>query len=455
MTKKNLGPCSINNCQIRPNQYHGITEYALRKAKEKGTFNQYNYLEVGKQLCYPHYLKIVEPDRHNEYNNKQDHIIVKNPLSFREKISLMTKVLYEKQRNEHNTLELTPDRFQTILEDAKPQLVEFFDELYNTFIPETRSAFNRKKDKKKTISQGIGLINFDQINLLTVHCYNDAIKEKEAERTMEGIRLVEIKESQLHSLDDYLNVLKMILLVNKNAGRTNNHVMLIVADWPRQLFIQKALTNMHQQNTKIPASINAFIPILGPLHISLNSRKQVLKDIEYRMLIDLLDNVIYATLDVYAVLFCSGSFDEYVETHPMLEVVKMFLVNFNDYFIENFHSKIWANTSSGDSVDTIIKQACVLVDLMFLSTGYSTSVPPSQGLCDNCFESLSEKEWNVNSFLKRLEKGANNITKEDKIEESQDSEETEEDMEKHEFIQERNERDVLKLQNALEDIDKW
>ena len=49
MTKKNLGPCSVRNCQIRPNQYRGITEYALRKAKEKGTFNQYNYLEIGKQ----------------------------------------------------------------------------------------------------------------------------------------------------------------------------------------------------------------------------------------------------------------------------------------------------------------------------------------------------------------------------------------------------------------------
>ena len=129
---------------------------------------------------------------------------------------------------------------------------------------------------------------------------------------------------------------------------------------------------MYQQNTglQIPASINAFIPILGPLHISLNSQEQVLiiyysffkklfhavfgnrkilaknpkpwkinlllelayqgwlkikakilekfgfmcKDVEYRMLIDLLDNIIPATLDVYAVLFCSDSFEEYIKT---------------------------------------------------------------------------------------------------------------------------------------------
>jgi len=38
------------------------------------------------------------------------------------------------------------------------------------------------------------------------------------------------------------------------------------------------------------------------------------KDIEYQMLIDLLDNLIPATLDIYAILFRSGSFEQYVET---------------------------------------------------------------------------------------------------------------------------------------------
>jgi hypothetical protein len=189
---------------------------------------------------------------------------------------------------------------------------------------------------------------------------------------MEKVRLVGIKESKLHSLNDYLNALEMILSINKDIKHTNDFVMPIVADWPGQLFIRKALTYLYQQNTmsQIPESINAFIPILGPLHVSLNSREQVLiiyysffkklfhavfgsrkvlakkpkpwrinlllelayqgwlkikikilekfgsicKNVEYRMLIDLLDNVIPSTLDVYAVLFRSGSFDEYIET---------------------------------------------------------------------------------------------------------------------------------------------
>ena len=38
------------------------------------------------------------------------------------------------------------------------------------------------------------------------------------------------------------------------------------------------------------------------------------KDVEYQMAIDLLDNLISATLDIYAILFRSGSFEQYVET---------------------------------------------------------------------------------------------------------------------------------------------
>ena len=46
--------------------------------------------------------------------------------------------------------------------------------------------------------------------------------------------------------------------------------------------------------------------------IILNKFPTNCKDVEYRMMIDLLDNIIPSTLDIYAVLFRSGSFDEYL-----------------------------------------------------------------------------------------------------------------------------------------------
>src|SRR6266542_3366962 len=65
---------------------------------------------------------------------------------------LMTKVLYEKQRKENKPLELDPTHFQTMLENAEPLLKGFFNELYNSFTPDRRSAYNKNENKKKVIN---------------------------------------------------------------------------------------------------------------------------------------------------------------------------------------------------------------------------------------------------------------------------------------------------------------
>jgi len=93
-------------------------------------------------------------------------------------------------------------------------------------------------------------------------------------------------------------------------------------------------------------------------------------------------------------LFRSGSFNNYVETifriwtfalrwkrknynkaplaflsdlfyseqngHPMREAIEKFLVHFNDYWVENMHSKIRATTSPTDNASNIQKQAYLL-----------------------------------------------------------------------------------------------
>ncbi|CAG8565973.1 5467_t:CDS:1 [Cetraspora pellucida] len=131
--KKNIGPCSIRNCQSNSNQFCRITKYVLTKIKTKDILNQYNYLEIKMQLCFPHYLSIIEPD-HNDRNklptndtliiennqtviemlpfsNSLENTVNKKQLSFDDKITLMTKVLYEKQKKEDQLLELDSDNF--------------------------------------------------------------------------------------------------------------------------------------------------------------------------------------------------------------------------------------------------------------------------------------------------------------------------------------------------------
>lgn len=297
------------------------------------------------------------------------------------------------------------------------------------------------------------LNNFEKIELLTVHMYDCDIAEKREERSMGGLQLVDIREMSLHSMQDYLDALEVIIAFDKETQCLANKVAPVVADWPGQLFIRKAVTQLlhgTERGIQISPQILSFIPIIGPLHLSLNSREQtvlvyygffeqlfhqvfgnrkvlakkpkpwrinlllelaysgwlkirtvimskfgtICKDVEYRMAIDLLDNVIPSVLDIYAILFRSGSFEHYVETvfriwtlafrwkrrnynkaplvflsdifywqdtaHPMAQAIKNYLVSFSDYPVENMHSRIRTNIPKGANGNVIKKQACVV-----------------------------------------------------------------------------------------------
>ncbi len=55
-----------------------------------------------------------------------------------------------------------------------------------------------------------------------------------------------------------------------------NHVVPVVADWPGQLFIRKAIAQrLLVNNESIPLFVTSFVPMMGPLHVSLNSRELV------------------------------------------------------------------------------------------------------------------------------------------------------------------------------------
>jgi hypothetical protein len=297
---------------------------------------------------------------------------------------------------------------------------------------------------------------FDRIELLTVHSYDDAIEQRRNDRSMIDCHLINLKELNLKNLDDYLNALKMITDIPSLNNYLQNNIIPIVADFPGQLFLRRAVTLLQKQkrqnvsSVQIPDIANNIVPLLGPLHVSLNMREDIIsvhwkffekmfksifgknkkfaekpkpwrinlllelarggwieisseifkkfgslcKDIEYLTLIDLLDNLVPAALDIYSVIFRSGSCDQYVDTifrlwtfalrwerknynkiplaflsdyfywkdnkHPFYNTLQSFLVNFNDYYVENWHSRIRANTSSQHSAEAIISQAFVL-----------------------------------------------------------------------------------------------
>ncbi|KAF0496968.1 hypothetical protein F8M41_020848 [Gigaspora margarita] len=222
-------------------------------------------------------------------------------------------------------------------------------------------------------------------------------------------------------MQDYLEILNMILKYDEKTNHLKNYIAPVIADWPGQLFIRRAITHLHKNNSKaqIPLGVISFVPILGPLHVSLNSREQVIqifysffkklfhsvfglrkkfakkprpwrinlllelvysawikirslitekfgplcKFTEYQTLIDLIDNIISAKRKNYnkaPLAFLSDIFYWEQNNPPIKEVIKLFLVNFNDYWIENIHSRIRSSTTCKDNADNIQKQAYLL-----------------------------------------------------------------------------------------------
>lgn len=178
--KKNEGPCSIQNCSRNSTMFRKITSIAYKKAQTKGTLKQYDYLKIGQEICYSHYLDIVEPDRHlkkkplveqaninnmlvtdcdtqmleanidNDCNTQK--ALLNNGLTFADQIQILTKVLYKYQREKPGFIELSPVRFQLMIENADSRLCGFFDQMVRALIPNERSTYKKLEAKKTVVS---------------------------------------------------------------------------------------------------------------------------------------------------------------------------------------------------------------------------------------------------------------------------------------------------------------
>jgi hypothetical protein len=107
---------------------------------------------------------------------------------------------------------------------------------------------------------------------LTVHSYDDRIQERKEERALDNIILVDFTERRLESAETYLDALKLFACTPPMQRYLEQHAIPIVADWPGQLFIRKAIVQASlRQQSAIPI-VRSFVPMMGPLHVSLNSR---------------------------------------------------------------------------------------------------------------------------------------------------------------------------------------
>ena len=247
-------------------------------------------------------------------------------------------------------------------------------------------------------------------------------------RSMENCKLVDCVELPLKSYDDFNSALQMIL----DSGLSlylNQFVVPIVGDWPCQFYVHQIV--YHE-------GIHNLIPFIGPLHISLNARENIVlkfhnlfshlyaflfstkkplakkpkpwrisfllevlyggwllvrdaimsvfvtsKDVQYLVLLNLLDSYVPLSLSIYSVVFRNNMTDLYYESllrcwvmfliyrrrhydkaplialsnfeywksinHPLVPTLLSSLCAFDEYPVENFHSVLRAHTRVTDT----------------------------------------------------------------------------------------------------------
>ncbi|CAG8766237.1 11446_t:CDS:2, partial [Dentiscutata erythropus] len=91
-------------------------------------------------------------------------------------------------------------------------------------------CFNLSYSQRMAQWNSLSFPNFDRIDQLSIHFYDNAIEERKDEHKMKGAILSGVKEQQLHSMQDYLNALNIILDYNKEIGYLDSNVAPIVAN---------------------------------------------------------------------------------------------------------------------------------------------------------------------------------------------------------------------------------
>ena len=182
---------------------------------------------------------------------------------------------------------------------------------------------------------------------------------------MDNTKLVDSIEMPLKSCEDVLTAVNKMLSSGLQLY-LDNFISPFVGDWPMQFYIRRLV---YSDAPSLPAALQSVVPMIGPLHISLNARECVLlifheifadlysflfeekaklakkpkawrisllleviyggwtlirdtilsvfekcKNIEYLTLVNLLDNYVPLVLSVYSIVFKCNSYDPYCQS---------------------------------------------------------------------------------------------------------------------------------------------
>src|ERR1043165_6322061 len=132
------------------------------------------------------------------------------------------------------------------------------------------SYHDRMRDMEKECSDD------ELIDRLTLHSYNNRLAGKSGNRHIKNVILFDFIENDLKGMGGYIDALQIVNNQKPMQAYLSNHVILIVADWPGQFYIRKAIAQLYLFNNEtIPQFVLSFLAMMGPLHVSLNARELV------------------------------------------------------------------------------------------------------------------------------------------------------------------------------------
>ena len=222
-------------------------------------------------------------------------------------------------------------------------------------------SYNDQKSSWFCMADSSKFTEEETINCLTVHTYDPDLQIAHPEyKKLDLLKLFDFIPQELKSLDDYLQTIHHFINSPTLNDYLSENIIPVPADYPGQYYIHKAITlrRRYGDSSNISEKILHLVPLLGPLHVSLNTRETTMKiyhqffnifykeifkkkknlatkpqpwmtdlllylshsgwmiirrtilkkfknnkDIEYRTFLDLLDNIVPACLDVYMILF--------------------------------------------------------------------------------------------------------------------------------------------------------
>ena len=101
---------------------------------------------------------------------------------------------------------------------------------------------------------------------LLIHDYQQT--ENQQIRCMDNTKLVDSIELPLKSVENALTAINKMLSSGLEIY-LKDFIAAFVGDWPMQFFIRQLV---YSSAPSVPAALKKVVPLIGPLHISLNAR---------------------------------------------------------------------------------------------------------------------------------------------------------------------------------------